>query len=579
MQDIIRTLSWTFIHSLWQGLLAALLAAIIISSTRNATARLRYCLLSFVMTLFLTASIITFIEQWHIEATTVIANAGLTIPVDVPGINTSSVMENFINWVNTNSGLLVLAWSFFFLLHFLRLITGLAAINRLRHYKIHPVAREWNSKLMQLKLMIGIRRSVTLLQSELVKVPTALGFLKPVILLPLGLLAHLPPEQVETILLHELAHIRRKDYLINLLQHIAEAIFFFNPAMRWLSSLIRQEREACCDDIVIANCKQKTNYLEALINFQEYSMSQPSYVLRISCRKQYLLNRVKRMIANKNKGISFIEKIALLGGVFLFSAFGFVTKEKGVKQTLAVVHQQLPATNSPTTPGKPEAPAIKKEKKKINNVSLSRPLTDTVPRKKDTVIKNDQVPVKELPEKMKEPQKPITDADKTLQEIVKIKVQIGSKKESIGAKKELLKTADEKEKQIILKEIDRERDELEEQRDELEQKREKWQELKKESQNKPMMQKSVEEKTVIDKEKVAVVQKNSNLPVTPSGKIATRTHLNIVNSKSSDINIDKQEYHYKMQLQQKLSPPRVESKAPPEKIKSPAEPKKKVRQS
>ena len=579
MQEIIKTLSWTFIHSLWQGLLGALLAAIIISTTRKASARLRYYLLSIVMILFLTASVITFIKQWHLEATAAITYAGFTISTDVALINSSSVMDNIINWINTNSGPLVLVWSIFFLLHCLRLITGLAAINRLRHNKTHPVNIEWMSKIKYLQLLIGIRRSVTLLQSELVKVPTALGFLKPVILLPLGMLAHLPPEQVETILLHELAHIRRKDYLINLLQHVAEAIFFFNPAMRWVSSLIRQEREACCDDIVIANCKQKTKYLEALINFQEYSLGQTCYALGISSRRHYLLNRVKRMVTNKNKGVGMIERIALLGGLFLFSAFSFATKEKEVKQAPAVIQQQLPATNSPTVQGKPELPSIKKENKKINSVSLRRTITDTVPLKKDTMTKGNEIPVKDLPEKMKEPQKPITDPDKTLQEIVKIKVQIGLKKESIGARKEQLKTADEKEKQKILKEIDRERDELEEQRDELEQKREKWQELKKEAQNKPKMQKIVGEKIVVDKDKIAAVQKINNLTIAPPKKINTKTDLKIENSKNYDINIDKQEYQYKMHLQQKISPPRVESKDAPQKIKSPAAPTKKVRQS
>ena len=168
--------------------------------------------------------------------------------------------------------------------------------------------------------MIGVRCSVSLLQSQLVKVPVALGILKPVILLPLGLITHLPPEQVETILLHELAHIRRRDYLVNLLQHIVEAIFFFNPAVRWISSLIRQEREASCDDIVVANCNQKTNYLNALVNFQEYSFKHNTpYAMSIGSKRHYLLNRVKRIINNKNKGVTLFEKAVLAcRGVFVF---------------------------------------------------------------------------------------------------------------------------------------------------------------------------------------------------------------------------------------------------------------------
>jgi len=88
-----------------------------------------------------------------------------------------------------------------------------------------------------------------------------IGLVKPAILVPLGLLSNLPPGQVEAVLLHELAHIRRKDYLVNLLQSFAEAIFFFNPAVLWISSLIREERENCCYDIAIGGIKNKNKFI------------------------------------------------------------------------------------------------------------------------------------------------------------------------------------------------------------------------------------------------------------------------------------------------------------------------------
>ena len=102
--------------------------------------------------------------------------------------------------------------------------------------------------------------------------------------------------------------------------------------------------------------------------------------------------------------------------------------------------------------------------------------------------------------------------------------------------------------------------------------------MKKEAQNKPKVQKIVGEKIVVDKDKITV-QKINNLTIAPSKEIHTKTDLKIENSKNYEINIDKQEYHYKMHLQQKISPPHVESKGAPQKIKSPAAPTKKVRQS
>ena len=125
----------------------------------------------------------------------------------------------------------------------------------------------WKEKIQQLADELQIRRRIQLLQSEIVQVPVVIGVLKPVILIPLGILSQLPPEQVEAILLHELAHIKRKDYLVNLLQSLAETIFFFNPAVLWVSSLIRDERENCCDDIAIAGTKNKAAFVNALCDW------------------------------------------------------------------------------------------------------------------------------------------------------------------------------------------------------------------------------------------------------------------------------------------------------------------------
>src|SRR4030095_11498069 len=95
------------------------------------------------------------------------------------------------------------------------------------------------------------------LQSSLTKVPVVIGHLKPVILFPIGILNSLPQNEVEAILLHELAHIARNDFLINLLQQFTEIIFFFNPAVIWVSSCIKSERENCCDDIAISVTQDK----------------------------------------------------------------------------------------------------------------------------------------------------------------------------------------------------------------------------------------------------------------------------------------------------------------------------------
>ena len=324
METMMKALVWTFVHSLWQGLLAAMIAAVIITATKKTRANIRYNLLGLLFIAFLIGSVITFLLQWGLameamDASLIQGSAGMVNTGDInPGL--AAILSD---WFDQNAVWIVSLWAVFFFVHCLQLLAGLASVQRLRHYQTYPIADEWEARLSQLCRLLDIKQQVSILQSGLVKVPVALGFFKPLILLPVGLVNHLPTEQVETILLHELGHIRRKDWLVNILQHFAETVFFFNPAIRWISSLIREEREACCDDIVMDHSAVSRNYLEALVGFQEYA-NQSSYVMAISSRKQYLLHRIQRMVTRENKRLSIGEKLALVCGFFLFPAFTYI---------------------------------------------------------------------------------------------------------------------------------------------------------------------------------------------------------------------------------------------------------------
>ena len=122
----------------------------------------------------------------------------------------------------------------------------------------------WQQRLDRLARALRLSRPVTLLESCLAEVPVVIGYLRPVILVPVGLLAGMPAGQVEAILLHELAHIRRHDYLVNLLQTVVEGLLFYHPAVWWISGVIRAERENCCDDLVVATQGDAHEYAAAL---------------------------------------------------------------------------------------------------------------------------------------------------------------------------------------------------------------------------------------------------------------------------------------------------------------------------
>jgi beta-lactamase regulating signal transducer with metallopeptidase domain len=382
--EVFKAVGWTLIHSLWQGLLAALVAGIIIIGTKRGTARLRYNLLAGVFMLFLITVLLTLVRQLGTDHVDVKPPAGINQAILSSSVTimdeetvtapASTTIERFVNYFNNHADFYVLIWAIFFFVHCLKLIGGLAGIERIRNYRTHASPQEWIIKLEQLSRATGVTQTVRLLQSELVKVPVAIGIFKPVILLPLGLITHLPPEQVETILIHELAHVRRKDYLVNILQRFVEAVFFFNPALMWISSLMRQEREACCDDVVVANTNYKGNYLEALVSFQEYSLAGGGYAMGISSKKHYLLNRVKRMITNENKKLNFMEKILLVAGLVAFTAFSFIPKNDFRNQ-----QKEQPAAVTVAKPGiapqRSEAITVPAQEKPTKHPIMQKTLT------------------------------------------------------------------------------------------------------------------------------------------------------------------------------------------------------------
>jgi len=180
-----------------------------------------------------------------------------------------------------------------------------------------------------------------------------IGNLKPVILVPIGLLTALSAEEVEAILIHELAHIKRRDYLVNVLQSLMEIVFFFNPAVLWVSKLIKTERENCCDDLALAQNNNKVNYIRALVSCEEYQSSVPAYAMAFPGGRSTLLDRVKRLASNRNHSLNMFEKtmlavcLVVLGlGVSAFTAREHI--EKALKSVAAVIHQEPAALKGMT---------------------------------------------------------------------------------------------------------------------------------------------------------------------------------------------------------------------------------------
>jgi len=306
-EHVVQALCRTLVHSIWQGLILAVLTGLIMLLTKRSSSAARYRLLTGLLCCFTLAFTFTLIIELSNPAGAVSAVSGnLNHP-----INLSDLLNYTLIYIQDHAGIVVFAWLVVICLRSIRLMFGLYALERLRRIKTGRLSLQWENRLTLLAQNLGIKQAVSLLESGVVKVPLIIGYLKPVILVPIGLVNALEPKEVEAILLHELAHIRRRDYLVNLLQSLVETLFFFNPAVRWLSSLIRAEREHCCDDIVLGQTQNKLGYIKALVHFQEHQLTAPGYALAFGGKNGGMVQRLERIVADHNRSLSKLEMIGL----------------------------------------------------------------------------------------------------------------------------------------------------------------------------------------------------------------------------------------------------------------------------
>jgi GWxTD domain-containing protein len=193
---------------------------------------------------------------------------------------------------------------------------GWTGLRRLRRRAVSDAPPAWLDTLDRIRISIKVGRPVALLESGLTRVPMVIGHLRPAILMPVGLLAGLPAEQVEMVLMHEMAHIRRCDYLVNMLQTFLESVMFYNPAVWWISSVIRNERENCCDDIVVESTNQRRLYASALAALEEIRSDQREVVMAAAGGD--LVKRVRRILRQSEPQASVL--VPVLSAVAIVSA-------------------------------------------------------------------------------------------------------------------------------------------------------------------------------------------------------------------------------------------------------------------
>lgn len=311
--DWMSALGWTLLHSLWQAAIVLLLTTIMLRLIPARQSSLRYTVASAGLLLLCVIGVATFIQQ---AATFASADRPAT-PIVYQAVNFSAAaveeddLGHSVMWLlEQNMAWIVLLWAIGFFVFALRWALGLYQTNRIRS-NAQMLGGEWLDYVQHAAMALNIRRPVKIAESIAIGAPLVLGYIKPLILIPTGMVGGLSTQQLETIFLHELAHIRRNDYLMNFFQTILECIFFFNPFVRMISNTMRREREYCCDDIVVAMHGNSSAYAHALVRLAEARLAAPAFALSLTGNENQLLGRIKRIMDRSSKNAAFKSRLMI----------------------------------------------------------------------------------------------------------------------------------------------------------------------------------------------------------------------------------------------------------------------------
>jgi len=306
---------WTLFHSLWQGAMAAAVLALLLAFLRSP--RIRYAAGCVVLGTLFVGFVATFIDALPSAGTPAQGLASLAPGwsdlVFVIGLPAAPVrrITDFLPWL---APFWLAGVSLFYLKH----LGGWVSVRRLRRRGVCCAAEGWQQRLTLLAGGLRVSRPVMLLESSLASVPVVIGHLRPIILMPVGLLAGLPPGQVESILLHELAHIRRHDYIINMLQTAIEGLLFYHPAVWWISHVIRAEREHCCDDVAVALGGNAHQYAAALAALERNR--QGTLEPALAATGGNLVKRIRRLLIPRERAGSALAPVFSAGIIMLAGA-------------------------------------------------------------------------------------------------------------------------------------------------------------------------------------------------------------------------------------------------------------------
>src|ERR1041384_3523768 len=341
----ISALGWALVHFVWQGAVLAVLLRVALALVPQTAARTRYGLGVLTLVAMLVVTVATGVRLFNRPPELAPAAA-----MQAPAVRDRAQAASRLSPAPTPAGdratlttgsqplpkapdfdrlrvlfrsalpWLVILWVGGVLVLSIRLAHGWLVARRLRTHGTRDSSAALMEIVSRLAARLRVTRPVRLLESLAVEVPAVIGWLRPVILVPASALTGLTPQQLEVLLAHELAHVRRYDYLVNVCQCAIETLLFYHPAVWWVSGRVREAREHCCDDLVVATCGDAHLYASALVGMERLRPAAPRLAMAATGKGGSLLHRVQRLLVPSNiRAEHFPRWPAGIVGVFAVS--------------------------------------------------------------------------------------------------------------------------------------------------------------------------------------------------------------------------------------------------------------------
>ena len=394
----VNVLGWTLVHFIWQALLIGGVIAMLLRLTRRSSAECRYAISYFGLFAMAVAPVVSFgylmsnAETRGVTFANAQAPDGQHEPLSLDGVNSLTASQNpatvapaldgsplpspkrtysseqnsttapwyasirdlatpWQGWLPT----IVALWILGVFLLALRLLVGLRCVLWWRREATAIKSPKLVKAFADLSQRMAVSSSIRLLESVRVTVPAVIGWLRPAVLVPTAMISGLTATELESVLAHELAHIRRHDYLMNLLQTVVETVLFYHPVVWWLSKRIRMEREHCCDDMAVAYCGNRATFAHALARMEEIRCGH--HRILVSANGGSLVSRIRRLIAKdpSTRPGSWWPAGALLLGTLalLIGSIWAAPSAAGPRDPVAVVSTGELSTFDSTPPNPP----------------------------------------------------------------------------------------------------------------------------------------------------------------------------------------------------------------------------------